>query len=140
MIGFVSGVAKYKGVKLSRIEEVEEYFDERYNKDEEVILFSGNSRLWVNIWFKKRYNNLNSGNGTYKILTKNIIKEFVDHCNYLLKNGFNDFYEDIDFEGYNGDDLDKIEIEICDTRDEFESLLNQDFDNNTLIYFENIAV
>lgn len=140
MIGFVSGVAKYKGVKLSRIEEVEEYFDERYDKDDEVIFFSGNSKIWVNIWLNKRYKNLNSGNSTYKILTKDIIKEFVDHCNYILKNGFNEFYEDIDFEGYNGDDLDKIEIEICDARDEFESLLNQDFDNNTLIYFENIAV
>ena len=36
--------------------------------------------------------------------------------------------------------FEKVTIEICDTRDEFEKLLNQDFENNTIVYWEVMGV
>lgn len=135
-----AAVSKYKGQKLSTIEELEDYLDERYEEEEEVCLFSNNAQLWVDSWFTERYKGLESGNGDYKILSKTIIEEFVKHCNEIVKNGFNEFYDRIDFEGYGEDDeetlIKKVEEEICETRDRFENLLKQDFDNNTLVYWE----
>lgn len=139
----VSGVSKYKDQKFETVEELEVYLDEVFEEEDEICLFSNNTKFWVDSWFTDRYKGLESGNAEYKILSKTIIEEFVKHCNEILKNGFNEFYDRIDFEIYGEDDeeilLKKAEEEICDTRDRFEELLNQDFENNTLVYWDFLA-
>lgn len=142
-MSMVSGVSKYKEEKLSTIEELEDYLDERYNEEDEVCLFSNNSQLWVSRWFRNKYKDLESGNGDYKILSKEIIEEFVEHCNEILNNGYNEFYDRACFESNEDDEeqlLDEVQIEICETRDRFEELLKQDFENNTLIYWETYGI
>lgn len=147
-MGTVSGVSKYRNRSLNTIEELEEYFEndnEEYDiEDDEIILFSnGCSQLWVTQWFHNEYKDSVKGNGDYKILTKEVINRFIDYCQLLLKNGYGEYVDRFDFNSNDDNEesnFEKVTIEICDTRDEFEKLLNQDFENNTIVYWEVMGV
>lgn len=139
MFEHVYGLSKYKDIKIETIEELEEYLDDDYDEENEIVLFNGNVQLWVSRWFDNKVKRLNNININYKILTKDIVSEFIDHCNFILKNGFNEFYDEGEFESHEDDvemHFEEVSIEICETRDKFEQLLKQDFEHNTFVYWE----
>ncbi|MDU4928167.1 hypothetical protein [Clostridium sp.] len=60
-----------------------------------------------------------------------------------MKNGYGEYVDRFDFNSNDDNEesnFEKVTIEICDTRDEFEKLLNQDFENNTIVYWEVMGV
>lgn len=135
----VRGISKYEEIKITTIVELEEYFDnEECTEDNEIVLFSGNMGFWVGKWFNNKFKDSDKGNGDYKVISKEVVQEFIDHCNFILRIGFNEFYDSYEFIFDDDDDeeyIDQVNMEICDVRDEFEKLLNQDFDNNTFVFW-----
>lgn len=141
MFEYVYGLSKFKDIKINTNDELEEYLDgdDDYVKENEIVLFNGNLQFWVSKWFSNKVKSLNDITIKYRIITKEIVNEFVDHCDFILKNGFNEFYDDGEFESHEEDvemHFEEVSMEICDTRDRFEQLLKQDFEHNTFIYWE----
>ena len=59
-------------------------------------------------------------------------------------NGYIEYYVESYFNANSIDDLEKlneeIEIEVCDTRDEFEALLKAKFESHTFVYWRFLNV
>lgn len=56
-----------------------------------------------------------------------------------MKNGYGEYVDRFNFNSNDDNEesnFEKVTIEICDTRDEFKKLLNQDFENNIIVYWE----
>ena len=60
-----------------------------------------------------------------------------------MKNGYGEYVDRFNFNSNDDNEesnFEKVTIEICDTRDEFKKLLNQYFENNTIVYWEVMGV
>ena len=143
-MGYIVGVSKYENMIFKTVGELEEYLEEDYCEENEIALFNMNFQKWTDELLRKECKNINKRNSEKVILNRNMIERFVEHCNKIIDNGYIEYYVESYFNANSIDDLEKlneeIEIEVCDTRDEFEALLKAKFESHTFVYWRFLNV
>lgn len=143
-MGYIVGVSRYENMVFKTVYELEDYLEEDDCEESEIGLFNINFQKWTDEWLRKECKDINKINSEKVILDKNMIERFVEHCDKIINNGYIEYYTESYFNANSIDNLQKlneeIEIEVCDTRDEFETLLKADFENHTAVYWKILSV
>jgi hypothetical protein len=126
------------------VDELEDYLEEDDCEESEIGLFNINFQKWIDEWLRKECKDINKINSEKVILDKNMIERFVEHCDKIINNGYIEYYTESYFNANSIDNLQKlneeIEIEVCDTRDRFETLLKAEFESHTFVYWKIFSV
>lgn len=141
---YIVGVSKYENMIFKTVDELEDYLEEDDCEESEIGLFNINFQKWTDEWLRKECRDRDKINSEKVILNRDMIERFVEHCNKILNNGYIEYYTESYFNANSIDDLQKlneeIEIEVCDTREKFETLLKAEFESHTFIYWKILSI
>ncbi|MBC2457546.1 hypothetical protein [Clostridium beijerinckii] len=143
-MGYIVGVSKYENIIFKTVDELEDYLEEEDCEEKEIGLFNMNFQKWTDEWLRKECRDRDKINSEKVILNRDMIERYVEHCNKILNNGYIEYYTESYFNANSIDDLQKlneeIEIEVCDTREKFETLLKAEFESHTFIYWKILSI
>ncbi|EHJ01988.1 hypothetical protein CDLVIII_5514 [Clostridium sp. DL-VIII] len=143
-MGYIVGVSKYENMIFKTVDELEDYLEEDDCEESEIGLFNINFQKWTDEWLRKECRDGDKINSEKVILNRDMIERFVEHCNKILNNGYIEYYTESYFNANSIDDLQKlneeIELEVCDTREKFETLLKAEFESHTFIYWKILSI
>lgn len=138
-MGMFMTINKLVGVKCEDNQELITYTD-IYGFEDEVELCYWRKHQWIHKWLDKNMLiKRTKSNDENFMLCKQDIRNLINHCNILLKEGYDKYYSKHDFfiTQYYSDGIhlnNKISEEINSAIKQLIPLLKEDFKNNTIYY------
>lgn len=127
-------ISKIKGKKVNSLNELEDYLF--LNSLEETDICHWYRQRWLAEWFESC--EFKEGHYDEFILSKRDIIKFKDYCERLLNEGWDKFYNEVDIFScgkFKETTTEEIINEIKNTLIQINTLLKEDFENNTYKYY-----